>query len=214
MKTTDTTPTSSGDSPQQTDAGVSRRQLVRAGLSAAPVLAVLKSNSVLAAGNAIVPSAFASLKANKGSVSPSSFKTNTQVITPAEWIEKNSPLKKKKFLGSGFVAVGVPVIKNKDKNKNKDKDEDKRKYKDQEEVTLGDVLTCDGTSREAVLARYVVASYLTASEFGDNRDVLALTTSQCKVIWNQKGEWTPFAGARWNYAETIAYFKTIYGIHG
>lgn len=194
MKTDGTTPTSSGASPQQTAAGISRRQIVRAGLSAAPVVAVLKSNSVLAAGNAIVPSAFASLQANKGSISPSSYRSNIQVRTPADWVSKTSNLKKEKFLDCGFVGSPIP------------------KYG--REVTLEQVLTNDKKGREAVLARYVVASYLTAREFGNNRDVLALTTSQCNEIWNQKGKWKPFAGAEWKSPQTMAYFETIYGIRG
>ena len=214
MKTTETTPTSSGASPQQTAAGVSRRQIVRAGLSAAPVVAVLKSNTVLAGGtgNAVAPSGFESLRANQGSVSPNSAKSAIQVRTPSDWVSKTSDLKKKKFLSSGFV--GAPVIKNKDENKRKDEDGDKGKDKDKNKVTLGDVLTYDGTSPDAVLARYVVASYLTALEFHNDRGVLALTTLQCNEIWNQKGVWTPFAGARWDYAKTITYFEAIYGIRG
>lgn len=208
MKIDGTTLTSSGASTQQAAAGVSRRQIVRAGLSAAPVVAVLKSNSVLAASNNIAPSAFASLQANQGSVSPSSSKTEIRVRTPAEWSSKKSDLKKEKFLSSGFV--GAPVIKDKDENKRKDKD--KYKDKDKDKVTLEDVLTYDGTSSDAVLGRYVVASYLTAREFHNDRSVLALTTLQCNEIWNQKGVWTPFAGARWDRLQTIAYFETIYGM--
>lgn len=195
MKTTETTPDSSGASPQQTAAGVSRRQLVRAGLSAAPVLAVLKSNSVLAAGNAIVPSAFASLQANQGRVSQSSFKTDYQVRTPAQWLSGLSPeLKKKKFKDYGFDAqLGGRYKKN---------------------VTLEEVLKDTDPGTVAKLARYVLASYLTAQQFADNSEVLALTTSQCKKIWNGQGTWSPFSGAIWEYPTTIAYFETIYGIPG
>src|SRR5665647_3738802 len=44
-------------------AAVSRRRLIRAGLSAAPVMLALKSQSVLAADICIKPSAFSSLTA-------------------------------------------------------------------------------------------------------------------------------------------------------
>lgn len=76
---------------------------------------------------------------------------------------------------------------------------------------MDDVLRFEGNDRNVVLARYVVASYLTALEFHNDRDVLALTTSQCTSIWNGNGSWSPFAGARWDYAQTIVYFETIYG---
>jgi hypothetical protein len=57
---------SPNDTPAATpDAGLSRRRLVRAGLSAAPVMAALQSNSVLAGGgsggNCLRPSTFSSL---------------------------------------------------------------------------------------------------------------------------------------------------------
>ena len=48
MKETETTSTTSGAVPDGHAHGVSRRQIVRAGLSAAPVVAALKSNTVLA----------------------------------------------------------------------------------------------------------------------------------------------------------------------
>ena len=200
MNTPETTPHSPGASARQSAPGIGRRQIVRAGLSAAPVVAILKSNTVLAgtvgggAGNAIAPSAFASLQANQGRASQSTYKTDFKVRTPEEWVSKTSPLKKEKFRELGFTANPG------------------RKYGPS--VTVEQVLTDNENSREAVLARYVVASYLTAREFNDSRDVLALTTSQCNAIWNGQGAWSPFAGARWDYAQTIAYFETIYGKRG
>ena len=198
MKSTETTPTSSGAPPPQTAAGVSRRQIVRAGLSAAPVVAVLKSNTVLAGtvGNGIAPSAFASLQANQGRVSQTSRKIAYEVRTPAQWLSSLSDERKKEkvkktcgidpTLGGKYLSsVDLEkVLKNKDKD------------------TVG------------TLACYVVASSLTAQQFGDNRDVLALTSAQCKAIWTGQGVWKPFAGAQWNYAQTIAYFETFYGIRG
>jgi hypothetical protein len=197
MKTSETTPTPPGAEPDGSAQGVSRRRLVRAGLSAAPVVAALKSNTVLAGalgggqGNGVTTSAFASLQANQGRVSNARYKTDCEVRTPAEWKNRQSDLKKKKFQECGFVAnpAGRYGLK----------------------VTLADVLGYEGNDRDTVLARYVVASYLTALEFHDDRDVLALTTSQCKAIWNGRGVWSPFAGAQWDYAQTTAYFETIYG---
>lgn len=173
--------------------GLSRRQLVRAGLSVAPVVAALKSNTVLAGGgqgNGVTASAFASLQANQGRVSNARYKTDCEVRSPQEWMGKSSDFKKKKFQECGFLANPGG------------------KYGS---TTLDNVLRSDADDRDAVLARYVVASYLTALEFGNNRDVLALTTSQCNTIWNGRGSWVPFAGATWNYPQTVAYFETIYG---
>lgn len=202
MKTTETTPTSPGVPDSQGTVGVSRRQLVRAGLSAAPVVAALKSNTVLAGtgggavGNAIAPSAFASLQANQGRVSQSSRKTNYEVRTPAQWLsslsEKRKKEKVKKTCGIDPTLGG----------------------KFGPGVDLETVLTNQDRDSVGTLACYVVASSLTAQQFADNRDVLALTTAQCKAIWRGQGVWKPFAGAQWGYAQTIAYFETIYGIRG
>ena len=203
MNTSETQSVLPGDAPEQKMAGISRRQLVRAGLSVAPVVAALKSNTVLAGsvgggrGNGVTTSAFASLQANQGRVSNGRYKTDCEVRSPNEWIEKSSELKKKKFRECGFSA---------DPGGKYGGGADGRRS-----VTLDAVLRSKGGDRDTVLARYVVASYLTALEFHNDRDVLALTTSQCTSIWNGRGTWSPFAGATWDYAQTIAYFETIYG---
>ena len=201
MNTSETQSVLPGDAPAQKMAGISRRQLVRAGLSVAPVVAALKSNTVLAGGvgggqgNGVTTSAFASLQANQGLVSNGRYKTDCVVRSPKEWENLSSDLKDKKFKKCGFTATPGGEFSG---NKNG-------------RMTLGDVLSLEGNGRNVVLARYVVASYLTALEFHNDRDVLALTTSQCNSIWNGNGSWSPFAGATWDYAQTIAYFETIYG---
>ena len=201
MNTSETQSVLPGDAPAQKMAGISRRQLVRAGLSVAPVVAALKSNTVLAGsvgggrGNGVTTSAFASLQANRGRVSNGRYKTDCEVRSPRDWNNQSSKLKDKKFQECGFTATpGGKFSSTKSGN-----------------ITLNEVLRFEGKDRDVVLARYVVASYLTAREFNDSRDVLALTTSQCNAIWNGQGAWSPFAGARWDYAQTIAYFETIYG---
>ncbi|MCE1249435.1 MAG: hypothetical protein LWW82_01745 [Comamonadaceae bacterium] len=175
--------------------GLSRRQLVRAGLGAAPVLAVLKSNTVLAGpgDNAITTSAFASLQANQGRVSNARVVSRMTVITPAQWASQASPLKKKKFRDCGFVAPAYGRFGH--------------------GTTLGQVLEFSEGDADTLLARSVVASYLTALQYGDDREVVALSTTQCKAIWNGRGSWSPFAGAHWDYPQTMAYFDTIYGGH-
>ena len=191
MKTDETEPTSSGASPQQTAAGVSRRQLVRAGLSAAPVLAVLKSNSVLAASNAVPASAFASLQANQGHVSHTGLNpTVYKVITPAVWLANLSPeLRLVQVKDYGFV----PTLGG--------------RY--ETTVTVEEVLQDTDPGNVAKLARYVVASYLTA-HFYAATDNVVLSTLQCKDIWGGQGAWSPFAGAHWTQAQTLSYFETIY----
>lgn len=197
MKTPESTSTPSGAAPDKEARGISRRQMVRAGLSAAPVVMALKSNTVLAGatgggqGRGVTTSAFASLQANQGRVSNARYKTDCEVRTPAEWQVRQSELKTRKFQECGFAA-------------NPEGRYGRR-------VTLGDVLGYEGHDRDTVLARYVVAAYLTALEFHDDRDVLALSTAQCNAIWNGRGNWSPFAGAQWDYAQTTAYFETIYG---
>ena len=196
MNKSETTPAPSGATPDGDAQGISRRQIVRAGLSAAPVVAALKSNTVLAGamgggqGNGVTTSAFASLQANQGRVSNARYKTDCVVRTPAEWRLKPSEFKKRKFQECGFASHPEGRFGRR--------------------VTLGDVLGYEGHDRDTVLARYVVAAYLTALEFHDDRDVLALTTSQCNAIWSGRGHWSPFAGAQWDYAQTMAYFETIY----
>lgn len=198
MKTTETTPNSPDVSPQQAAVGVNRRQIVRAGLSAAPVVAVLKSNSVLAAGNGngLAPSAFASLQANQGHVSHSrSSGTAYQVRTPAQWLKVLSPSQKATMVAShGFDAT--------------------KGGRYAAEVTVVEVLQDTDSGTVAKLARYVTASYLTADQFDRTPGVLALTKVQCKAIWEGQGYWIPFAGASWSDSQTIAYFETIYGIRG
>jgi len=201
MNTSETQSEFPDAAPPEKTVEFSRRQLVRAGLSVAPVVAVFKSNTVLAGGargNGVTASAFASLQANQGRVSNVRYKTDCEVRSPKEWIEKSSELKKKKFQECGFLA------------------DPGGKYGDgpngRRSITLDDVLRFKGDDRDTVLARYVVASYLTALEFHNDRDVLALTTSQCNAIWNGRGSWAPFAGATWDYPQTVAYFETIYGV--
>lgn len=108
---TETTSTTSGAVPDGHVHGVSRRQIVRAGLSAAPVVAALKSNTVLAGavgggqGNGVTTSAFASLQANQGRVSNARYKTDCIVRTPAEWKLKQSEFKKRSFRSAALLPT-------------------------------------------------------------------------------------------------------------
>ena len=190
--------------------GVSRRRLMRAGLSAAPVMLALKSQSVLAAGNCISPSAFSSLQAAAAAntkLSHTPNLTSCARYSLAEWQNPNSnypsPYTNKSqsyFLGipakaprgavtAGFVWNPGGAYTGK---------------------TLQDVVGTQGNGTNNALAGYVVAAFLTAVANGDNPTKVLLTTAQCKAIWEGKGYWSPAPNINWTLANTLAFFDYIY----
>lgn len=186
------------DSSLQRRAGLSRRQIVRAGLSAAPVVAAVKSNTVLAGDHSCIkPSTFSSLRAANMKVSAQrEIKTDYECRSHGYWKNNNYGLEDKfktktRFLSTttGFTANPSGIYGGK---------------------SLQDVLQMGGGGHIA-LARHVVAAYLTAVAFKNDPSVVMLTTSQCKAIWNGQGVWSPFAGTTWTQAQTLAYFDTVYG---
>lgn len=180
-------------------AGLSRRQLVRAGLSAAPVMAALKSNTVLAGDHSCVkPSTFSSLRAAHMKVSVQrEIKTDYECRSHGYWkrhdvgLEKNYK-SKTKFISheTGFVTNPGSAFTNK---------------------SLQQVLDMGGNQYNTALARHVVAAYLTAVAHRDDPYAVMLTRAQCRQIWNGQGVWQPFAGATWTLSQTMAYFDTVYG---
>lgn len=185
--------------PQAAAAGVSRRRLVRAGLTAAPVVAALKSNTVLAGAHTCIrPSSFSSLAAAQMKVSRGrTFNTEYQCDSPDSWRSKQSRLPtdfktKNLFLSTttGFLAnPGVAYTG----------------------MSLQQVLDLSGSQNNAVLARYVVAAYLTAVAFNDDSRTVLLTKAQCRSIWNGQGMWSPFSGATWSLEQTLGYFDKVFG---
>lgn len=178
--------------------GVGRRRLIRAGLSAAPVLAALKTNSVLAGDHTCIrPSTFSSLtaahmKVSRGRTINADFECRSHV----QWRTRTTGLtpgfkENTKFVSSitGFADRGGAYDK----------------------MTLQQVLELRGGKPDAALARHVTAAFLTATAFNNNRNRVLLTKSQCATIWNQRGVWTPFAGTTWNQNQTLAYFEMIHG---
>jgi hypothetical protein len=187
---------SSGSAPSV--AGVSRRRLVRAGLSAAPVMAALKSNSVLAGDHTCIrPSSFSSLTAAHMKVSQGrTLKTDYECKSHGYWKNHEAGLatnfKQTKFLSAatGFSQNPGHAYSNK---------------------TLQQVLDLGGNRNNAALARHVVAAFLTAVAFNNDSTRVLLTKSQCRAIWNGHGVWSPFTGTTWTLSQTMAYFDMVYG---
>lgn len=190
-------------------AGVSRRRLMRAGLSAAPVLAAFKANSVLATTgtgdhDCIKPSSFASISPRAGTVTVSqgrNIKADYQCKSHGYWKNNNGGLtdnyKNRKFLGSNNFVSGFTANPN-------------RAYTDK---SFQWVLNQSGNDNFAALARHIVAAYLSAVNASDV-DVI-LTKAQCNQCWNAlaggASTWSPFAGANWDLALTMRYFDTVFG---
>lgn len=185
--------------PQVAGTGVSRRRLVRAGLTAAPVVAALKSNTVLAGAHTCIrPSSFSSLTAAQMKVSRGrTFNTEYRCDSPDSWRTKQSRLPtdfktKTLFLSTttGFMTnPGVAYTG----------------------LSLQQVLDLSGSQNNAILARYVVAAYLSAMAFNDDSRAVLLTKAQCRAIWNGQGMWAPFSGATWSLEQTLGYFDKVFG---
>lgn len=188
-----------GQQARAAASGLSRRHLVRAGLSAAPVLAALKSNTVLAGDHTCIkPSTFSSLRAAQMKVSARrELKTDYECQSHGYWKNRDGGLPNQyktttKFLSTetGFTQNPGSVYTNK---------------------TLQQVLENGGNQGNAALARHVVAAFLTAKAYQNDPSRVMLTQSQCRAIWNGQGVWQPFAGTTWTLSQTMAYFDMVYG---
>lgn len=186
--------------------GVSRRRLIRAGLVAAPVVAALKSNTVLAGSNyyCVPPSSFASIRAalEKGHV-PSHYTTGNPSSKfcrhPDDW--KGTSCNNKKnycfhsrsdnYLGfntwpKDFGTCNV-------------------------EVVLGYHSTppsgCD--AKTAKLASYLTSFYLCADSVGNDSASCYLQKGLCKTIWRNNGAWSPSTGINWGIDDTLVYLEYL-----
>lgn len=189
------TPASSPESVSAQALGVSRRRLVRAGLTAAPVLTALHSNTVLAGGghSCIRPSTFSSLKLAGGALSRGrEIRTDYECASHGYWKNKPFMHKKEKFLSyAGFSWNPGGTYSGK---------------------SFQDVLEMKGNDgKHVALARHVVAAYLSAVSVKNDPDRVLLTTQQCFEIWNGQGNWSPFGGANWNLDQTMNYFEKVFG---
>jgi len=180
--------------------GLSRRQLVRAGLSVGTIAATLKSNSVLAANGTvcIMASAFSSLDAN-----PRTSQALTEVasacIDAQSWITRTTTRVTSGFKltklngGSGGLGFSThyPGVNG---NWNS--------------VTVADALVYAGSDpRFDQLLHSTVAAYLTAYDLQDVGVVL--TQLQALTIWNSAGVWTDASGLQFDLAKTLRYFSKI-----
>ncbi len=206
-----TTAEHAGAAAEQTTAGLSRRRLVRAGLSAAPVVAALHSSTVLANGRmgqtCIRPSTFSSLKAANWQVSQGRQLPNDLICRSHTYWKNGFPQKfaKTKFLSSGQKGTGFsrkPSVKAMLGN---------GKAQTYSAMTLREALDTVGNDIDAVLARCVAAAFLSADAAGYGSDQIWLTKSQCKQIWDGQGNWSPFHGATWTRQDTLEYFKVVFG---
>ena len=192
------------DAPEPTApakaAGLNRRRLVGAGLTAAPVLAALHSNTVLAGvgdHSCIRPSSFSSfILANMKVSSGRHIRDDYECKSHGYWKNNDGNLtatyKQTKFLSpqTGFSANPGGAFTNK---------------------TLQDVLDMGGNANTTALARHVVAAFLSAISVGDDPNRVLLSVAQCRAIWNGGGFWSPFAGANWTLTDTLNYFNKVFG---
>lgn len=196
------------ESPQAT--GIARRRLLRAGLAAAPVLAAMKSNTVLAGEHTCIKaSSFSSLKPANWKVSQGrTVNTNYNCFSHGYWknVAKHphpSPYTDNAKSFFQAVPIGAPTgsISAGFSGSNF------------AGKTLLDILKIKGNSvtDDEALARHLVGTFLTAVAFGDNPDSVLLTTTQCRTIWSGGGFWSPAHGLNWTLDDTMAYFDTIYG---
>lgn len=179
-------------------AGLSRRRLVRAGLAATPVVAALKSNSVLAGDHSCIrPSTFSSLTAahmriSRGREIQADFHCRSQAYWKDSDLGLPPGFKDQRFLAPGLGFHANP----------------RDRYS---RLTFQQVLEIQGNPHNAALARHVVAAYLSAVSVQDDPGRVLLTRSQCNAIWNGQGFWAPFAGAHWTPDQTLHYLDTVFG---
>ena len=195
------TPEPSQDLPL--DSGIARRRVLRAGLSAAPVMLALKSQSVLATDICIKPSAFSSLKAanmklsrapNQGwtCFSHGYWKTHTH---PSPFNDKTksyflaAPTGVSGAQSAGFTANPGGWYAGK---------------------TLQQILEEGGSANNINLARHVVGTFLTAVSLNDDATKVLLTKWQCQQVWDNQGNWSPIPGATWTLADWMDYFEYVY----
>lgn len=178
--------------------GVSRRQVVRIGLAAAPVLAALQSNTVLAGVHDCVrPSSFSSLapagmRISRGRALRTDYECRSHDFWKNNQGNLTTQFKQQAFLSPahGFTANPGQAY---------------------ERLSFHQVLDLNGNAHNAALARHVVAAFLSAVSVHNDSSRVWLTRAQCNAIWNGQGVWSPFAGTTWTLAQTMDYFDRVYG---
>jgi hypothetical protein len=179
--------------------GVSRRRLMRAGLATAPVMAALKSNTVLAGGHSCIrPSSFSSLTAAHMKVSAGrAIQSDYKCDSHGYWKNQESGLPSNFKNTTQFLSNKTGFTQNPG-----------GAYSG---LTIQQVLEQGGNRNNAALARHVTAAFLSAMSVNNASSLVWLTKQQCQAIWNGQGVWSPFAGTTWNLSQTMNYFEKIYG---
>ncbi|MDO9505013.1 hypothetical protein [Hydrogenophaga sp.] len=199
-----TPPSNPAETVVSAAAGLTRRRLVRAGLTAAPVMAALQSNTVLAGGSkgfghgCIRPSTFSSLKAANWTISQGRDIKGNFVCRPYSHWKNNFP---HKFKNVYFLSEVTKC------NRDPRPYDNRKTYK---KLKMRDVFELRDDDTDARLARYVLAAFLSADAAGAGSDNVWLTKRQCHEIWNGRGNWKPFAGATWDLNQTMNYFEVIF----
>lgn len=185
--------------------GIARRRLLRAGLAAAPVVAALKSNSVLAGDHTCIkPSSFSSLKPANWKLSKGrTINTSYACFSHGYWKNHDHPSPYNYTSKSYFQAI-PPNVQRGCVSAGFSGSAFSGK-------TLLQILNLTGNDDSTALARHLVGTFLTAVANGDNPDLVLLTTAQCRTIWTGNGVWSPAPGLNWTKADTMAYFEKIYG---
>lgn len=191
-----------------TASGVSRRRLVRAGLAAAPVMLVLKSQSALATGTAgtgnhMTCSAWASVSAAKGcNSSHTAQHVSATCKGYQDWAQSKDSECDKKFHKK---TDGRGVTKYSECVPFEGSDYGDKSLK---EICKGDVDS--GDDRKDKLAKHCAAMYLNIKV--DHN--CPLDEATVKTIWNscknRGGTWSPVAnGNAWDRDDCNEYFDYV-----
>ena len=179
--------------------GLDRRRVLRAGLSAAPVLAGLKSQSALATNGICTPSIWTSIKAANFCVSGSAAPQQNPCKPHTWWCNSSSSACNTYYHGTttgcaGYAGTHFTYARN-----------------------LKDVCQTASNSSyqddKSKLGRHCAAMHLNATVYPSN---CPIDTATCKQIWSSckdGGTWTPVSGGpAWTRADCISYFDYVCGV--
>lgn len=228
------------DTPAATpDAGLSRRRLVRAGLAAAPVMAALQSNSVLAGGgsggNCLRPSTFSSLYIGgpKALLSRDPRAGISGVCKPpGHWANRVPD----RYHNVMFLASGTLPRDDKDDKKDKKDDEKDRgnngngggqgnwntgesriktPFTTKPLSSLGNMQYEHATLLDVLKSDAhddiaKLARYVTAAYLSNVTHEDWLQMREISAIWNRQGNWVTINGETWDLKKTLAFFEMVY----
>lgn len=186
------------------DAAVRRRRLLRAGLSVAPVMLALKSQSVLAQDICILPSAFSSARAANTKLTHVHNPVVNSCFSHGYWKNHDHPVPYNNKPRSYFLALPPGALPGSVKAGFATNPGGAYTGR-----TLQTVLELNGNATQTeALARHVVGTFLTAVAYPSTA---LFTEAQCRLIWDSQGTWSPVAGATWVLQDWLDYFAYIYG---